>query len=220
MYTRNYFWDSIRMKQTSRQEMKYSTLSNTPNNFRNVTLLGMLLLWNVQSFPYASVSRLSTATSTQRNAAFGCHKIHQQRQHQRQPHNDMIQRFASTTDEQDSSNDNDNETIKLVLNENEIQQQMRQIKTKYPTSESDYLAASKKRAAMKVDSVINTASDDDWKRISNEKKQYSANPDDDWESSLKDSNNSDNQILLFTENKDDDDDGDTDSSSEPKLLLF
>ncbi len=98
---------------------------------------------------------------------------------------------------------------------------MYQLKKKYPTSEADYLAAARARAAQKVPSVSSQAKDEDWKLASQlRKEQLGELADDGWEASLG-NGVSDSQILLMidstTSSEDDDDD---DNPKEPKLLLF
>ena len=60
---------------------------------------------------------------------------------------------------------------KLVLSNDEMQQQMASLKSKYPTSEADFLAAAKARSAARTASKETAATDNDWKSISDEKKQ-------------------------------------------------
>jgi hypothetical protein len=110
----------------------------------------------------------------------------------------------------------------LLLNQNEIQEQMYSMKRMYPTSEIDYLAASRQRAQLKVESITNLASDQDWHQISMEKKQFmdDTTDADGWESSITDSGNvADSSILLFADSIDSTNNS-NDEDVEPKLLLF
>ena len=88
--------------------------------------------------------------------------------------------------------------------------------TKYSFSESDFLAAARKRAEMKVESSNAGASDEEWQSMANQKKEQYGEVDD-WENSKKEAGNVDSQILMFTEPSNDGSDGE---DGEDKLLLF
>ena len=74
---------------------------------------------------------------------------------------------------------------------------MAQFKSKYPTAEADYLAAARKRAEMRMESVNNMSTDQDWMQVAEEKKkQMGGAVEDDWEASAKEAGNEDSQILI------------------------
>lgn len=106
------------------------------------------------------------------------------------------------------------EEPKLVLDG--VDDLMKRFKSKFPTSEADYLAAARKRAEEARPSVNSKASDEDWHNIASQKSSLE-NENDDWEASLKEAGNDEAQILIPLEQQptDDNDEGD-----EPKLLLF
>ena len=98
-----------------------------------------------------------------------------------------------------------------------LDQEMSKMSSKFSFSESDYLAAARKRAEMKAESSNAGASDDDWKQVADEKAEKYGNIDD-WENSMKEAGNSDSQILMFTDPPvEGDEDGE---GGEPKLMLF
>ena len=127
-------------------------------------------------------------------------------------------------DDATKNNENDNEnndTPKLVLDN--LDQQLGSLKTKYPTSEADYLAAARKRAEERRESVNAAAKDEHWKTLAEEKrKQYGEL--DDWEASKADTGGTtDSQILLMMEpimEGDNDNKNNNEGEDEPKLLLF
>jgi len=101
----------------------------------------------------------------------------------------------------------------LVLDD--IEGQMSKLRSKYPTSEADYLAAARARNAARVSSVETRASDEDWLEAKREAaKKQGGQVEDDWDSSLSEAGNIDSQILIPLGEDDDPD------SDEPKLLLF
>ena len=115
----------------------------------------------------------------------------------------------------------DAEPPKLILDLDEVKEKMAKLKSKYPTAEADYLAAARKRAALKVESRNNESSDEDWQKMAAEKNQVmggaeagtpaAAAGDDGWEASLNDEGNAqDSQIFIPMEGGEDE---------EPKLLL-
>jgi hypothetical protein len=108
--------------------------------------------------------------------------------------------------ESETDSDASNE---LILDTNVVAQQMAGLRSKYPTAEADYLAAARARAAMKVESKNDEATDKDWKSV---KEVVKPKDDDDWEISAKEAGNIDSQILIPLMNDDGDD--------EPKLMLF
>lgn len=103
------------------------------------------------------------------------------------------------------------EKRRLLLSQEEIAEKMNQLRSKYPTSEADYLAAARARSEAKLPSVERQATEEDWQRVAREKKQLYGEQDD-WEESAKEAGNIDSQILLPMM----DDDGE---GGEPKLLL-
>ena len=99
-----------------------------------------------------------------------------------------------------------------------LEDEMAAFKSKYPTSESDYLAAARQRAEEKRDSANSQSTDDDWQEMANLKKLEGL-VEDDWEKSLEEAGNADSQILIpvmpdFGAGEDDEE------PPEPKLLLF
>lgn len=98
-----------------------------------------------------------------------------------------------------------------------LDQQLGQLKSSYPTSEIDYLAAARKRAEERRESVNSMAKDEDWQKMADEKKNQFGEMDD-WESSQKEAGNSDSQILMFTDPAPGE--GEDGEEDEPKLLLF
>jgi len=135
-------------------------------------------------------------------------KEHHPRRHRRRP---FPHRMSTNEDDQEPSKD------ELVLGE-AVDQQMARLRSKYPTSEADYLAAARARAAAKTASVESSAaSDSDWQRLADEKRQAVGGEIDDWENAKAEAGNADSQILLPdlpTE------DGDGEDGEDPKLLLF
>lgn len=103
----------------------------------------------------------------------------------------------------------------LLLAREAIQKQMYQLKSKYPTSEADYLAAARERAAQKVESINSQAKDEDWQLVAKVRKETVGEVDD-WEASLG-NGVADSQILLMADPGNSDDE---DNKPEPKLLLF
>jgi hypothetical protein len=95
---------------------------------------------------------------------------------------------------------------------------MGKMASKFSFTESDFLAAAKKRAAERVESRNASAGDDDWKTLA-ERKKNEMGEIDDWENSKKEAGNEDSQILMFTQPPADGEDGGSDDG-EPKLLLF
>ena len=78
--------------------------------------------------------------------------------------------LASSRDNSNDQNESSDEGLLL----SGLDQEMSRMSSKYSFTESDYLAAARKRAEMRVESSHAGASDDDWQRIANEKKQQRA----------------------------------------------
>jgi hypothetical protein len=93
------------------------------------------------------------------------------------------------------SDDGNGEQRRLLLSQEEIAQKMNQLRSKYPTSEADYLAAARARNEAKLASAERQATEDDWMRVAREKKEMYGDQDD-WEASAKEAGNIDSQILL------------------------
>lgn len=96
-----------------------------------------------------------------------------------------------------------------------VGEQMAQLSSKYPTSEADYVAAARARAAARTASKERTAKDEDWQAV-RKQAQESGQAIDDWENSATEAGNIDSQILLPDLPGDENEGGD----DEPKLLLF
>jgi len=102
----------------------------------------------------------------------------------------------------------------LLLSQEEVEAQMASLRSKYPTSEADYLAAARQRSEAKVESRERQATDEDWQKMAEEKKRAFGEVDA-WEDSKKESGNIDSQILMpMAEGEEGGED------EEPKLLLF
>ena len=114
-----------------------------------------------------------------------------------------------------SASDPEEDQPDLMLGD-DVNKQMAQLRSKYPTAEADYLAAARARAAARTPSVETRATDSDWQRIAQEKRQQLGNIDD-WESSKAEAGNIDSQILLPDLPPGEGEEG---SDDEPKLLLF
>lgn len=116
-----------------------------------------------------------------------------------------------------SSGDNEqDESDGLLLSG--LDQEMSKVSSKYGFTESDFLAAARKRAEMKMESRNAGATDEEWHQVAKEKKQQFGEIDD-WENSAKEAGNIDSQILMFSDASDDSEDEDGEGG-EPKLLLF
>ena len=116
-----------------------------------------------------------------------------------------------------SGDDNADSGAEEGLLLNGLDQEMSKMSSKFSFSESDYLAAARKRAEQKAASSNAGASDEEWKRVANEKKEQFGEIDD-WENSVKEAGNSDSQILMFSD--DSSSEGEEGDGGEPKLLLF
>jgi hypothetical protein len=106
--------------------------------------------------------------------------------------------------------DEQEEPQRLVLGG--IGEEMNRLKSKFPTSEVDFLAAARKRAQEARESINNSASEQDWLDLDQQKQQ----DDDDWEASLNEAGNEESQILIPVQESSNDGSDD----EEPKLLLF
>mmetsp|Transcript_299 Transcript_299/g.489 ORF Transcript_299/g.489 Transcript_299/m.489 type:complete len:164 (+) Transcript_299:236-727(+) len=99
--------------------------------------------------------------------------------------------------------------------------QMAEVSSKYPTSESAYLEASRKRAEAyrqgQLQSQNSGASDAEWQKMA-ETKSAGGDVQDDWEAALEDEGN-ESQILMFNEDNEGEE-GEGGEDDEPKLLLF
>jgi hypothetical protein len=126
----------------------------------------------------------------------------------------LLLRLAATPHDDEGNNNNNNNTPpeeSLILSGEAMAAQMAQLQSKYPTTESAYLAAARARNAAKTASREETATDRDWQMMQ-QQKQQAVGDIDDWEESAKEAGNIDSQILLPSLPEDGDD--------EPKLLLF
>mmetsp|Transcript_3920 Transcript_3920/g.4532 ORF Transcript_3920/g.4532 Transcript_3920/m.4532 type:complete len:160 (+) Transcript_3920:83-562(+) len=114
-----------------------------------------------------------------------------------------------------SASDSEEEKEPSLLIGEGLGKELKGLKSKFPTSEVDFLAAARKRAEERKESVNSESSDDDWKAVSGLRKDETV---DDWENSLSEAGNADSQILLpDLEENDEEGDGE---EPEPKLLLF
>jgi hypothetical protein len=129
---------------------------------------------------------------------------------------------SGTTKWADNNSTNNNSTQSslqlLIGTADEVQHQMSQFRSKYPTAESDYLAAARARSTARVPSKShNSVSDEEWKTMAEQKRrEYGETGTDGWEESAQEvGNRKDSLILIPMPNPDDDND-----EVEPKLLLF
>lgn len=111
-----------------------------------------------------------------------------------------------------SSSDEEDTEQKLVLDN--VDQQMQQLRSKYPTSETDYLAAARARNAAKMASSESRATDEDWKAAQRQAQQRGV--EDDWERAAAEAGIEESKILIPCEAND----GDGAEDDEPKLMLF
>lgn len=72
----------------------------------------------------------------------------------------------------------------------DVEDQMKTLQSKFPTSEADYLAAARKRAQEARASINNEATDQDWQEMA------TSTGGDDWESSMAEAGNAESQILI------------------------
>ena len=124
----------------------------------------------------------------------------------------LIQNLSTGANE---NNDSEENTTELLLSASDVNVQMAKLRSKYPTSEADYLAAARARNVAKQASSEGTASDADWRQIAAEKKE-AVGEIDDWESSKSEAGNSDSQILIPLTSSI----GEDGTEEEPKLMLF
>lgn len=103
----------------------------------------------------------------------------------------------------------------LIVDGAEMEAKMQQLRSKYPTSEADYLAAARARAKAKPESREIAATQEDFEKVAQEKKQQGFLDVDDWEASATEAGNTDSQIL-FPQLPDDED---GEGGAEPTLLL-
>lgn len=109
----------------------------------------------------------------------------------------------------------------LILDSDAVNQQMGQLKSKYPTAEADYLAAARKRAEEKTASVNDMSTDEEWFEANKKKSLIGDGMEDEWERSLEEAGNADSQILIPMSSAVDGegDDSDDGSGPEPTLLI-
>lgn len=128
-----------------------------------------------------------------------------------------------------SDNNEENDNDRLIMSNEQIEEHMKELQSKYPTNENAYLAASKARAIKKTPSRTDTATDNDWIQISKEKKRFTSEDDDDdndWIRSIDDAASTNESRILFfpdeigTSASDGDEDNEDNGNNEPKLLLF
>jgi hypothetical protein len=126
-----------------------------------------------------------------------------------------VRPFLSSTGTPDqlSSRFQDDDEPKLLLSVSEVESQMKSLRSKYPTSEADYLAAARARNAAKTASSERTATDEDWHEIAAEKVRAVGEMDD-WDKSVAEAGNADSQILIPLTSHGED------GNDEPKLMLF
>ena len=117
----------------------------------------------------------------------------------------------------DDGSANEDDAPRLLLTADEIRQQMHRLRSQYPTSEAEYLAAARTRNAAKRASTERTATDQDWQQMAADKKHV-VGALDDWENSAQEAGNVDSQILIPMESSSGT--GDDGEEEEPKLLLF
>jgi hypothetical protein len=122
--------------------------------------------------------------------------------------------LRSTPDDAEAAAD---EAPSLVLGDG-LGTEMAKLRSKYPTSEADYLAAARARNAAKQASTSH-GDEKSWKQLAEEKKRSGELEDDAWEASRQEAGNADSQILIPMMDKDEDSD-DSENPEEPKLLLW
>jgi hypothetical protein len=99
-----------------------------------------------------------------------------------------------------------------------LDKEMNSFKSEISFGEFDFLAAARKRAEERKESVNSSASDEEWLKMADEKAEAFGDIDD-WENSKKEAGNADSQILMFTDPPADGDDESSDGGGD-KLLLF
>jgi hypothetical protein len=110
----------------------------------------------------------------------------------------------------------EDEPPKLVLDSQAIQEALKVEKSRFPTAESDYLAAARQRAAEARESVNSMSSDEDWFNMASQKTAEMGGTMDDWEASRAEAGNADSLILIPATP----DMKEGEEPPEPKLLLF
>merc|ERR1712071_714872 len=117
------------------------------------------------------------------------------------------------------SADSEGEDPELITNN--FDENLASLSKQLPTSAADYLAAARKRAEEKRESVNSASSDDDWIKLAEQKKKNgSTGNEDGWEASLQDAGNAESQILIPMDVAAKTKDNEDDEEEEPKLLLF
>lgn len=101
----------------------------------------------------------------------------------------------------------------LLLGE-DMESELNKFKSKYPTSESDFLAAARQRAQEKTESVTSGSTDDDWQDMA----KKNVGGVDDWENALTEAGNADSQILIPVMPDEEGEEGE--DPPEQQLLLF
>jgi hypothetical protein len=124
---------------------------------------------------------------------------------------------STPDDEAAAPSDSDEVSPSLVLGDG-LGTEMAKLRSKYPTSEADYLAAARARNAAKQASTSH-GDEKSWKQLAEEKKRSGELEDDAWEASRQEAGNADSQILIPMMDKDEDGD-DSENPEEPKLLLW
>ena len=114
------------------------------------------------------------------------------------------------------NNNQEEDPPSLILGHDQVQAEMQQYRSKYPTSEADYLAAARQRAKNRPASQAIAATQQDFERVKQEKQEQYGELIDDWEASASEAGNLDSQILLPQLPDDHDDD---EGGAEPTLLL-
>jgi hypothetical protein len=133
------------------------------------------------------------------------------------PRRRQLLRKMAAADDDGSANEDHDGAPRLLLTPDEIRRQMHSLRSQYPTSEAEYLAAARARNAAKLASSERTATDRDWHQMAADQKR-DVGALDDWESSAEEAGNVDSQILIPMESNSGT--GDDGEEEEPKLLLF
>jgi len=129
-------------------------------------------------------------------------------------------RMSSSPDASD-----DEEEPRLVLGDMETEMQSVRANSgvEYDFGAIDFLALAKARAEAQVQSNNNSADDDAWQTLAEEKKELIGEIDD-WENSQKEAGNADSQTLMFTDPPAEGEEGEGGEGDveddEPKLLLL
>ena len=108
-----------------------------------------------------------------------------------------------------------NESAEELVLGDAAKAELAKIKSKYPTSEADYLAAARARSAAKMKSTERQATDEELQKLAAEKRAQMGDIDE-WEESAKEAGNADSQILIPMASEE----SDGKDSDEPKLMLF